>query len=225
MLALDTSLHGLAEMQAQLPAADSVLVGFGALAVVTLDEMWRVAQHVNIIAHEGAHALVGSSLVGKVASVALHRNATGLTKVRSASGRDSIVFQFAGYVGPSGFGLVAAKLISAGRIAAVLWLAVALLAILLSVVSTWFGGVLVTVCGGLLFVVADGGSAGLVTIVAYGLTWFLLLSGVRVVINHGSSGKDAESLRKLTYIPRTVWAWLWLMGTVVALAIGGSWLT
>ncbi len=97
-----------------------------------------------------------------------------------------------------------------------------LLAILLPVLRTSFGLVSVIVTGGLLFFVARYTTAAIETIVAYGLAWFLLLSGVRVVLAHGRGADDAGFLREATRLPRTLWSGLWLTGTVVALAVGGS---
>ena len=58
--------------------------------------------------------------------------------------------------------------------------------------------------------------------VAYGIAWFLLLSGIRVVLLHGRHAHDAAILRQLTRLPRGVWAGLWLAGSAAALIFGGS---
>jgi hypothetical protein len=217
MLALATSLHGLGDLK-PLPAPVSVLIGLAAFAVVFL----QTAEHVNTIAHEGAHALVGSIFGRKVAGVRLERNGTGRTALEPAKGPGFVVAGIVGYLGPSGFGLLAAKLISLGSAAAALWLAVILLAILLPLLRNWFGVLPVVVTGGLIFAVVGYATAGLVTVVAYGLTWFLLLSGVRVVLVHNTGAVDAQILRSLTNIPKTLWVGLWLICTVLALIVGGG---
>lgn len=223
MLAVGTSLHGLGQTHAPLPAAMAVLVGLGALALVSLDEIWRVVQHLNTIAHEGAHALAGSGVGHKVVSITLKKkDGVGLTRTNGPGGGAPIVIAFVGYLGPSGFGLLAAKLLSLGYIAAVLWIAVAGLAILLPVLKEPFSFVSVIIAGALLFFVAAYTSAGVATVVAYGLTWFLLLSGIRVLLVHRTKAGDASNLRKMTHLPQAVWAAVWLFGAVAALGFGGS---
>jgi len=54
------------------------------------------------------------------------------------------------------------------------------------------------------------------------VAWFLLLSGVRVVLDHGVGAADAGNLAKLTHTRPGCWVWLWLIGSVLALAVGGS---
>jgi hypothetical protein len=60
------------------------------------------------------------------------------------------------------------------------------------------------------------------TVAAYGITWLLLLSGVRRVLEVGIRSGDAGDLRKLTHIPMFVWFLLWLAATSGAVALGGS---
>jgi hypothetical protein len=57
---------------------------------------------------------------------------------------------------------------------------------------------------------------------AYGIAWFLLLSGIRVVLRHGRDAHDAVVLRQLTRLPPGVWASAWLAGSAAALVFGGS---
>ncbi len=224
MLALAGAQNGVAHLKA-LPAPMAVLVGLAALAVATVEEIWQTAQHVNVIAHEGTHALVGGSLGPKVQSVTFWRNGAaieGLTVAQVPTAIRRFFFWFSGYVGPSAFGLVGAKLISLGAITAVLWLAVALLAILLTVLRNLFSFGSVVVTGGSIFLVACYGTAGVETTVAYGLTWFLLISGVTVVLRHGQNAGDAGLLRATTHIHRAVWSGLWQICTITALVVGGG---
>jgi hypothetical protein len=55
---------------------------------------------------------------------------------------------------------------------------------------------------------------------AYVIAWFLLLSGVRIVVQHNVKARDAEILAGRTSIPRQVWFALWLAGSVTAIVIG-----
>ncbi len=221
---LVTALPRPGDIQKPLSSTNAALIGLVVFGVVTLEELWRVLQHVYTIAHEGGHALVGSSLGHRVVSVTVKKNADGssegLTVTRGGGG--AALIAFAGYVVPSAFGLIAAKLISLGHSVAVLWIAVVLLVLLLPVLSATLSFVSVILTAALLVFVARYTTTGVETVVAYGLTWFLLLSGVRMVLAHGPGAGDAANLRKMTRLPQTLWSLLWLAGTVYALALGGS---
>jgi hypothetical protein len=73
---------------------------------------------------------------------------------------------------------------------------------MLLLVRNSFGVFSVLVSGSLIVLILWHGSPELQTIAAYALSWFLLLSGVRFVFMDGSGAGDADSLRKLTHIPR-----------------------
>ena len=79
--------------------------------------------------------------------------------------------------------------------------------------------------GVLLVLVMGYGSAKMLDVATYGLSWLLLLSGVGHVVVHGSNAADAASLRKITHIPRVVWSTLWLVITLAALAAWARLLT
>src|SRR6202042_2982717 len=125
---LQAALSRIGETQPQLPAAVSVGIGLAALAAVGIQEIWLLLRHVNTIAHEGAHAIVGSAVGRKIKGVTLRPNATGET---NTAGSGSVAIGVAGYLGPSAFGLLAAKMIQLGHSVAVLWLTLILLAALL----------------------------------------------------------------------------------------------
>ena len=219
---LQAALSRIGETQAPLPGAVSVFIGFAALAAVVVQEFWLLTRHVNTIAHEGAHAIVGSAVGRKVQGVRLEPNATGATTTAGSKGAGNVATLAVGYVGPSAFGLLAAKMIQLGHSDAVLWVTVLLLAALLLTVRNAFGFVPVLATGALVYIIARYGSVGADSAVAYGVTWFLLLAGVRAVLDHGVDAKDADTLRGLTKIGPGVWFWLWLTLTFGALALGGS---
>jgi hypothetical protein len=220
--ALQTALSRIGEIQAPLPAAASVVIGLAALGAVGVQEIWLLTRHVNTIAHEGAHALVGTAVGRKVQSVRLRPNATGDTKTSGGKMAGSVSVGVAGYIGPSGFGLLAAKMIQLGHSVAVLWVALILLAVLLVAVRNPFGVVPVLATGGLVFMIAAYGSVGADSIAAYGVSWLLLLSGIRGVADHGINAADASILAGLTKIGPRFWVWLWGILTVLALGLGGS---
>ena len=139
----------------------------------------------------------------------------------TAVGPRRVVTSFVGYLGPSAFGLAAAKLISLGYIVVVLWVAVIFLVLLLlKLTPRSFGFLSVPVAIALLYVLTRYASVSLQVVMAYGMTWLLLLSGVRVAINDGVNAGDASNLRNRTHLPRLLWVLLWLAGTAWAVFIG-----
>jgi hypothetical protein len=221
------SPHGpLPGTAAPLPGGEAALIGIAALAVVMIPLLWPLAEQLNVMAHEGAHALVGSAMGFTLGGVTLDKNAEGETTWRSAPDRGlrRTLTRFVGYLGPSGFGLWAAKLIETGRVVTVLWLAVIFLVLLLFLIRKSFGVFSVPAAIALLAVVMRYAHSGLEEVLAYGLTWLLLLSGVRVAVADGAGAGDAGNLTRTTRVPRQIWALLWLGGTLLAVVIGGKWL-
>jgi Peptidase M50B-like len=202
-----------------LPAPAAVAVGVAALILVVMPGFWELVRQVNVMAHEGAHAVVGSCQGRRVRSVRLESSGDGETDLGPNPPLTSIVV---GYVGPSGFGLAAAGFIAHGLIIHALWIGVVLLVILLLSVRNPFGITVVFVAGFLLLSVIRSGNAGVEAVVLYGLSWVLLLSGVRVVLKHGTKAVDARILRERTDFPRGMWYLLWLIGSVAALAWGAT---
>ena len=183
-------------------------------------------KHIGVIAHESAHAITGWSVGRKVRSVKLNSDATGETlTLGPEKGLGRVITSFAGYLGPSLFGLGAAGLIALGYSEVVPGLALLFLIILLFRVRNLFGVISVLVNGALLFLVMRYGSAKLQDGAAYVLSWLLLLSGVGHVLTDGSRAGDAGRLREITHVPRIVWFTLWLVITVAALVAGARLLT
>jgi hypothetical protein len=221
---LSTVLSRIGETQAHLPPATSVLIGLAALAAAGLQLIWLFVRHANTIAHEGAHAVTGSVIGRNVQYVWLKANADGETSVSGGPLLGNVTIGVVGYLGPSAFGLGAAKLIEIGHIVAVLWLSLVLLAALLFVLRTAFSYVPVLAAGALIYLIARYASVGANVVAAYFVAWFLLVSGVRVVLEHNLDAVDAGKLAGFTYIPKLIWVLLWLAGSVAAVAFGGSWL-
>jgi hypothetical protein len=219
---LSTVLERIGETQARLPPAVSALLGVAVLAATALPA-WLLVEYIDTMAHEGTHALVTSGTGGTVRSVRVWPGGSGLTK---SGGGSSVLSWLAGYLGPSAFGLAAAKLISIGHIVAVLWLAILLLGILLTMIHNVFGFCSVAVTGFVLYLFARYGSIGTETVVAYLLAWFLLASGLRSVLRFPArpvpgQDDDAVFLVKATWLPRVLWIGIWLAGTTFALVLGG----
>lgn len=217
-----------APMQAvnKLPTQAAVLVGLVSLALVALPGFWALLNHFARIAHEGAHAIVGSVLDTRVTGVRLYRKAPdgepggyGKTNISNEPGTGFAV-AVVGYFGPSGFGLAAAGLIAHGLILLVLWTGVVLLAILLPSLRTVFGIAIVFGLGFVLVSIIRSRNPEVEAVTAYGLSWLLLLSGVRGVWDRRKGSGDADNLREITDVPQRLWFLFWLVGTGVALAYG-----
>jgi hypothetical protein len=212
-------------MLAPLPGGVAALIGLAALVVVMVPLLWTVARHVNVMAHEGAHALAAIA-VGFTLETVILRRETGETTYLAARGAvlRLITVGFVGYLGPSLFGLCAAKLIETGRVITVLWLAILLLVLLFFFIGRSLGMISVPIAIFLLVLVTRNAHAWLEEIVIYGLTWLLLLDGVRMAVAHGVKASDAVSLHGKTHIHPRVWSLLWIAGTLLAVVIGGKWL-
>jgi len=209
--------------QTPLPGPDAALVGFAAFLAVNVQSLWSLAKHLDVMAHEGMHAITGSILGFRVRNVELKRNGDGQTTYRNAIAGGSGVFTgFVGYLGPSTFGLAAAGLIKLGYIIAVLWLAVLFLVVLLLKVLRFrsFGWVSVPIAIALLLALTHYAPVSLQVVMAYGMTWLLLLSGAREATKHGTKAGDAIILKRMTHLPRRLWALLWVAGTFGAVYLG-----
>lgn len=226
-VALESARHHFMDGLAPLPGPMAMLIGLAMLLAVLWEEMWALTQHAYVIAHEGSHALTGVSVGRKLGSVKLSMNKQGAVEggtvtIGPKKGLGVVATGFSGYIGPSVFGLVAAKIIQLGYIQAVLWLAVILLVLLLLYTRSIRGIVSVVLAGGLVVLVLRQGEAGLETVTAYAISWFLLVSGVRVVLHHRTKAGDADILKGQTGVPRTLWFVLWLAGSAAALWMGGG---
>ena len=203
-----------------LPQMVAGPTGLLVLVAFLIDGVWRFVRHFSVMAHEGAHVAAGWGVGGRVSGVKLNRDATGETATRGTGGFGSVIIGVAGYLGPSLFGLTAAYLISLDQITVALWLALACLAIMLILVRNFFGVISVAISGVLVFLVLRYGSPEVQAVTACALSWFLLFSGVRWVLAHGTGAKDAMILKQSTHIPRFMWFIFWLAITVGALWVG-----
>jgi hypothetical protein len=224
----DTMLSMVGEFQRPLPAPEVVLIGILAAIVVLVRALWEITTHAETVVHEGAHVLAGILAGRRILGVRIDSNGGGSTDMVPKSGCGYGVAAFVGYIGASAAGLFAAVLISTGRIVAVLWLGLLLFAVMLLTVRNFFGGIVIITCGTLLYLVVRDGTAGADTAVAYGVSWFLLISGTRValgIVRRPGDVADAGVLAAMTFLWRWVWCLLWLVGTIAALMVGGAILT
>jgi len=216
------------------------LTGFIALAVVLNSGSWRLAGKVITIAHEGGHALVSVLSGRRLDGIRLHSDSSGVTYSRGKqTGPGLVLTAAAGYVMPSLLGAGAAWLLAERHLTAMLWLALVLLAATFLAIRNLFGALAVLVTAGGVFVVSYYASAAVQAGFAYLAVWFLLLGGLRPVVElargswgsagaSGSSrrrqrwtrGSDAEQLARLTGAPAGLWISLFVLVALAALVAG-----
>lgn len=216
---LQEMVQRIGQIQPRLPAGTALGIGLACLIVVAFPVTWSFIRYFNTMAHEGSHAVTRSLLGFTIAGVWLWaKDANGLTAPKERV--PSVASGLIGYLGPSLFGLAAAKLISIGHSVAVLWLTLALLVLLVAQVRNVFGIFVVVVAGYVVYVFARYGTVARETMAAYGIAWLLLLSGVKVVAMHWDGAGDAENLKAQTDIMPVVFARMWMVGSLFALFLG-----
>ncbi|MHA6525045.1 M50 family metallopeptidase [Tessaracoccus sp. G1721] len=209
-----------------VPETSTLLViALAALACVIL--AWPAVRMSVTVCHEAGHA-VAATLTGRsLQGIRLHSDTSGVTLTRGKpTGAGMVITLLAGYPAASLVGLVAATVAGAGYAVAMLWLLVALLALMLLKIRNVHGALVVLGLGAALALATWYAPTHILGWLAYGLAWLLLLAGPRPVIELALSprrtteGSDAAQLARLTHLPRVLWITLWLGGTVGALALG-----
>jgi Peptidase M50B-like len=206
--------------QAGLPGSTVTVIGLAALGVVALDVTWQVVRHLAVMAHHGAHAVTGLLLRRSFGGIELYADGGGLTDLGSAAGLLRIPIVLSGYLGPSVFGLGAAKLIELRYSTVVLWVLLVLLGVLLAGLRRSFGLISVILTAVTILGIALFTPAHVQVVSSYSITWLLLLSGVRRVLDAGLRSADGIRLRGATGLPHVLWSLLWLAGTLAAAAEG-----
>jgi hypothetical protein len=151
----------------------------------------------------------------------------GLTVSSAIEGPGMVTMLLAGYLGPAVVGLGAVGLLIAGYSLGLLWLFVILLALLLLQIRNFFGFVLVVGCAIALILVSWYLPADMQSGLAYVLTWTLLFSAPRPVlelIRQRRFGRapqsDADQLARLTHVPAGLWAGGFLVINCAGLVLG-----
>jgi Peptidase M50B-like len=206
--------------------------GVFALLIVASPRIWPVARTVVTIVHEGGHALIALVTGRRLGGVRIYRSTAGETRSRGkAAGLGVALTAGAGYVAPPLLGLGAAALLAIGHLTGMLLLSLVLLAALAVAVRNAYGmlavlAALVTVAAVCLYASATV-QAGF----GYVMTWFLLLGGVRPVIElarerrwSGGRRSDADQLARLTRVPGGAWVMIFGLVAVAALAVSARWL-
>jgi hypothetical protein len=187
---------------------------------------------VGTIVHEAGHAVVALLTGRRLSGIRLHSDSSGVTiSVGRPRGAGVVAMLAAGYPAPAVLGVALALVLGTGRVALVLWLLVALLGGMLLLVRNWFGLWTVLASGLVVFAVTWWLPPSAQAAFAYAVTWFLLLTGVREVVDligvrrqrrgrPGARGTDADQLARLTHVPAAVWVAVFLVVSVAAL--GGA---
>ncbi|GAA1012677.1 membrane protein [Acrocarpospora pleiomorpha] len=229
MAALEALWNQLIATQAAPPLWLIGVSGLVALVVVGYRPSWHLSRGLITIAHEGGHALAAVLTRRKLRGIRLHSDTSGVTLTRgNPTGPGMIITAAAGYVAPSLVGVGAAWLTSAGYVTLLLWGVLALLACMLLLIRNVFGVVSLLVVGGAVFAVSWFAPADVQGVIAYGAAWFLMLGGVRPILELQGKRRrgrapdsDADQLARLTRIPGGFWVLVFFLIAVAALGYGG----
>lgn len=209
-----------------------IAAGVVALAVVVPHNIWRLARNAITIAHEGGHGLVALLTGRRLDGIRLHSDTSGLTVSRGKpTGLGMILTAAAGYTAPPLLGLGGAALLDSGRITAFLWIATALLVVMLVMIRNAYGALTVVLTGGTFLVVSWLANTDVQAAFAYAVVWFLLLGGVRPAFElqskrrrGGAGDSDADQLSRLTHVPAGLWLFLFHAVSLCSLMGGARWL-
>lgn len=203
-----------------------------AAVVVGWPRAWKLSRQVITMAHEGGHAMVGLLAGRRLSGIRLHSDTSGVTVTSGrARGIGMIATVAAGYVMPSMLGLGAAWLVASRHVGALLFTSLFLLAAMLVAVRNVFGVLSVASCAVVFFAAVWSGSATLQALLAWTLTWLLLLGGPRPIWElqhtrrrHRALTSDADQLASLTHLPALLWVAVFATVALSALAVGARWL-
>jgi Peptidase M50B-like len=214
------------------PAWVIAVSGTIALLTVLNPSVWRLARNSVTIAHEGGHALASVLSGRQLAGIRLHSDTSGVTYSRGRrTGPAVVLTSAAGYLTPSLLGAGGAWLLAAHHVTAMLWLLLALLAATFLAIRNAYGVLAVLVTVAAVFAVSWLATAAIQAAFGYTASWFLLLGGVRAVIEMQShrrrsrrrghvSTSDADQLGRLTGVPGGAWVAIFALVCVAALVLG-----
>jgi hypothetical protein len=211
-----------------------VIAASGAFAVliVATAGTWRVARNSITIAHEGGHALASVLSGRRLQGIRLHSDTSGVTLSRGKrTGPGLVLTLAAGYLAPSLLGAGAAWLLAAHHVTAMLWLLLALLAATFLAIRNAYGVLAVLMTAGAVLAVSWFATAAIQAAFGYTAAWFLLLGGVRAVLElqgdrrrarrrRQVSMSDADQLGRLTRVPGGAWVAVFALVCTAALLLG-----
>jgi len=210
------------------PPAVVALTAAVALALVLARAAWPYTRMLVTITHEAGHAVVALLAGRRLQGIRLHSDTSGLTVSSGrAGGPGMVAMLMAGYLAPALVGLAAGGLLITGFSLGLLWLLVILLALMLLQIRNFAGFGIVVVVAAALVAVSWYAPAPVQSGVAYLVTWILLLSAPKPVlelIRMRRSGRtphsDADQLARLTRVPAELWIALFLLLNGLGLLLG-----
>ncbi len=205
-----------------------MVVALAALALVLIPRAWSLTRHVVTISHEGGHALVAVLTGRRLMGIRLHADTSGVTLSRGKpTGPGMVAMLAAGYLAPAVAGLAAALLLANGYSLALLWLAVGWLALMLLQIRNAYGLLVLVLCGVAAGLVSWYLPGTTVSLIAYLLTWLLLLAAPKPVLElmrqrrrGRARGSDVDQLSRLTRLPALIWELVFLLANLSGLAVG-----
>ena len=209
-----------------------VVSGIVALLITADARTWHLARNTITIAHEGGHALASVLTGRRLDGIRLHSDTSGVTYSRGRRTGAAVVFtSAAGYLTPSLLGAGAAWLLAAHHVIAMLWLMLALLVATFLAIRNAYGVLAVLLTTGAVLAVSWLATAAIQAAFGYTAAWFLLLGGVRAVVElqghrrrsrrRGQvSTSDADQLGRLTGMPGGAWVAVFALVCVAALVLG-----
>lgn len=204
-----------------LSAGASVTIGLVVTVVVMVPLLSLPAEHFSAMAHEGARALFAVIIGLTVTEIILDRHSGSRTSIAGEGLRVGLAVLI-GFLGPSLFGLGAARLIASGYAVPVLWLLVVLLVLMLFLLGRSFGWFSVPVAILLLYGILRYSHTKTEVIAAYAVAWLLLVSGVRAAVGHGLRTDERDESGTGVHVTGLFGSLLWLAGALAALIIGGK---
>jgi hypothetical protein len=222
--------HRLLGSQPDPPPLLVLVAAAVAFLLVATRSSWRIARNTITIAHEGGHALAALLTGRKLRGIRLHSDTSGLTLSAGRPTGPGMAFTLlAGYLAPSLIGLAGALLLGGNRITLLLWVAVALLLGMLVMIRNIFGVLSIVVTVGVVLAVSWYASPQVQAAFAYVGVWFLLLGGVRPVVELQAMRRrgrlpqsDADQLAWVTGVPGLVWVGFFGVATVLVLLVGAA---
>lgn len=224
---MSVSLGDIFAAQAQPPFGVVAGAALIALALVVVNTTWRVVRNAITIAHEGGHAAAAVLTGRRLRGIRLHSDTSGLTIMKGKpTGIGMAVTLLAGYATPSLLGIAGAALLDRGHIRLLLWITIVLLLAILVMIRNFYGLLLILATGAAVFAVSWYATAPWQALFAYTGVWFLLIGGVRPVVEvqlHRRRGSgmrsDPDQLAGITRLPGGFWVFvflLWTVGSVLA---------
>ena len=199
-----------------------------ALVLVVLPATWPATRQLVTISHEGGHAFAALLSGRRLKGIRLHSDTSGLTVSQGRpSGPGMIVMLVAGYLAPALAGIGAALLLLNGYALGLLWLLVVWLAVMCVQIRNPYGLLVLLGCTAALALASWNLSASWLSMIAYLITWVLLIASPRPVLELIRSRRhsparhsDVDQLARLTRIPAGVWIVVFLVLNVAGLALG-----